>query len=202
MDATGQITQEIIQRIRTEGRSGIDAFTRHHGPKLLVFVRYKLGNQLKIKVDPEDVLQDFFIAVLENRDGFLDRVDERGVHRTVFRMLENRIRDLYKHYYKTKKRDGKMEVRERRDSNETGGISMSQLPGPDSSFTQQIESQDEYHSLQRLLEQLDDESQRLFVLKFVQELTNQEIANELEVSVSTVKRNSSDLIQLIQKLRS
>lgn len=201
MDSTGQITLEIIQRIRTDGGNGIEAFTRRHGPKLLVFVRYKLGEQLKLKVDPEDVLQDFFMAVLKNREGFLDRVDERGVHRTVFRMLENLIRDLYKHYYKTKKRDGKLEVHEKRGSAESSGIAMSQLAGPSTSFTARIESQDEYRSLERILDQIDEESKRFFVLKFVQELTNQEIADELEVSVSTVKRSSADLIQLIQKLR-
>ena len=201
MDSTGQITLEIIQRIRADGSSGVEAFTRRHGPKLLVFIRYKLGDQLKVKVDPEDVLQDFFMAVLENREGFLDRVDERGVHRTVFRMLENLIRDLYKHYYKTKKRDGKLEIHERRGSSESSGIVMSQLAGPSKSFTARIESQDEYRSLRKILDDLDEDSKRLFVLKFVQELTNQEIADELKVSVSTVKRKSADLIRSIQKLR-
>ncbi len=197
MDKTGRITVEIIERIRTEGESGIDEFVRHYGPRLLVFVRYKLGAKLAKKVDPEDVLQDFFSTLVANPESFIEKVDARGVHRAVFRMIENRIKDLYEHFYRTAKRDAGREIREGTGS---ARFSFSQVGGS-ASFSRRISNLDEYRSLSRLVDQLDEESRQLFVLKFVEELTNQEIADELGVSLSTVKRSNADLVRAIQRVR-
>lgn len=200
MDSTGRITREIIEHIRTEGPKGVDEFVRHYGPRLLVFVRYKLGRRLESKVDPEDVLQDFFASLVEDSERFLEKVDARGVHRAVFRLLENRIKDLYEYFYKTEKRDGNREVREG-PAGDNRRFSFSQVSGGAASISRKIEALDEYRSMERILGHLDEPTQKLFVLKFVEELTNQEIAEEMGVSVSTVKRSTSQLVQTIHKVR-
>ena len=200
MDSTGRITRENIEKIRGDVPRGLDEFVRHYGPRLLVFVRYKLGRRLGSKVEPDDVLQDFFATLVENSDSFLDKVDARGVHRTVFRMLENRIKDLYEFYYKTGKRDGNREVREG-PSGDSKRFSFTQVAGPTASISQRIEALDEYRSMDELVNLLEGEARRLFILKFVEELTNQEIADELGVSISTVKRLSAQLVRTIQKVR-
>ena len=201
MDSTGRITLEIIDRIRSGAPSGLEDFVRAFGPKILVFINYKLGDRLRGKVEPEDVLQDFFASLLENREGFLDKVENRGVHRTVYRLLENRIKDLYEKHFQTQKRDSKLEIRESSASLSRGGFSLSSIAGDTASISRKIETHDEYQSLQRILEKLDEESRKLFVLKFVEECTNQEIADELGTSVSSVKRLATDLVTRIQKAR-
>jgi RNA polymerase sigma factor (sigma-70 family) len=201
METTGRITRAIIQDIRTQGSPGLDAFVRHFGPKLLVFVNYKLGDRLRTKVEAEDVLQDFFAGIIENREGFLDKIDDRGVHRTVFRMLENRIKDLYEHFFKTQKRDGHLEVRESSGRHGRSAFSFSHVAGSSNNISKQIEAIDEYQSLEKILAGLDESHRKLFVFKFVEELTNQEMASELGVSVSTVKRMSAELVQTIQRAR-
>ncbi len=200
MDSTGRITQAIIERIRVDSNAGLDEFVRHYGPRLLVFIRYKLGRKLEGKVDPEDVLQDFFATLVESSSTFLEKVDDRGVHRTVFRMIENRIKDLYEFHFKTGKRDAHREVREG-PADDSRKFSFAQLAGPTASFSRKIEAGDEYRSMTRILDKLDEPTQQLFVLKFVEELTNQEIADELGVSLSTVKRSSAQLVQTIQRVR-
>lgn len=201
MDSTGRVTQEIIGRIRSGAEGGVDDFVRLFGPKMLVFVNYKLGERLRGKVEPEDVLQEFFTSLIEHRDGFLDKVEQRGVHRTVYRLLENKIKDLYEKHFETQKRDSHREMRELSGSTSHGGFSLANLPGDSVSISRKIEAQDEYRSLQRILVKLDEEAQKLFVLKFVEECTNQEIADELKTSVSTVKRLCTDLVTKIQKAR-
>ena len=198
MDATGRITIEILERIRKGAPSGLEDFVHRYGPKLLVFINYKLGGKLRSKVEPEDVLQDFLTSIIENREGFFDKVDQRGVHRTIYRLVENRIKDLYERHFQTKKRSSNLEVRE---SGRSRSFSLSQVAGSTASISQRIEAEDEYRSLQRILDRLDEASQRLFVLKFVEESTNQEIAEELNTSVSTVKRLTADLVQKIQRAR-
>ena len=201
MDSTGRITLEIIDRIRNGTPSGLEDFVRTFGPKILVFINYKLGERLRGKVEPEDVLQDFFASLVENREGFLDKVDARGVHRTIYRLIENRIKDLYEKHFQTQKRGSKLEVREQSSSLSHGGFSLQNLPGETASVSRRIEAHDEYRSLQKILQRLDEDSRKLFVLKFVEECTNQEIADELGTSLSSVKRLTSDLVLKIQKAR-
>ncbi len=202
IESTGRITLEIIQEMKQEGNDGLDAFIQRYGPRLLVFIRYKIGRNLLSRVEPEDVLQDFCMSLLNNRDRFLDKVDDRGVHKAAFQMLEGRIKDLYEFHFKTQKRDAKLEVRGGGSSDDSGkGFTLSNLPGAGSSMTQKIEMQDEYKTLLSFLDRLGEDSKRLFVLKYVQELTNQEIATELDVSVSTVKRMNQELTSNLQALR-
>jgi RNA polymerase sigma-70 factor (ECF subfamily) len=202
MDSTGRITTEIIDRIRNGAPGGLEDFVRVFGPKILVFINYKLGDKLRGKIEPEDVLQDFFASLVENREGFLDKVEARGVHRTVYRLIENHIKDLYERHFQTKKRDSHLEVREGVGATSSrSGFSFSQVAGETASFSRRIETHDEYQSLQKILTRLDEESKRLFVLKFVEECTNQEVAEELNTSVSSVKRLTTDLVLKIQKAR-
>ena len=201
MEPTGRITRAIIENIRVKGDEGIEVFVRHYGPKLLVFVNYKLGDRLRTKVEAEDVLQDFFASIIENRSSFLNKIDDRGVHRTVFRMIENRIKDLYEWHFKTQKRDAALEIHEHKTPSGAGGFSFSRVAGSSASLSRKIEAIDEYKSLERILDQLEEEQKRLFVMKFVEEMTNQEMAEELGVSISTVKRQTSDLIQRIHRVR-
>lgn len=202
IESTGRITLQIIEDLRTGDGTGLEAFIQRYGPRLLVFIRYRLGRNLATRVEPEDVLQDFCMSILDDSGRFLERVDDRGVHRAAFQMLEGRIKDLYEFHFKTQKRDARREVRGGGSASEEGrGFTLSHLPGRGESMTQRIEQQDEYRLLLDLLEGLGEEHRQLFALKFLQELTNREIAEELGVSESTVKRLNRELTARLQELR-
>jgi RNA polymerase sigma-70 factor, ECF subfamily len=203
VEPTGRITQDILNRIRKQESGGIEQFVRHLGPRLLVFAHYKIGEKLRARIEPEDVLQDLYIAIVENRDGFLDKVDRRGLHRAIYRMVENRIRDLYEHHFLVGKRAAGREVSPAAKGEESRpGLALDQIASPATSISSQVARQDEYRRLTSLLDRLPADSQRLFVMKFVEELANGEIAEELGVSVSTVKRQVGDLVRELQRLRS
>ena len=201
MDVTGQFTLSLIGRIREGSESGLSEFMEHYGSKLLVFINYKLGSKLRGKVEPEDVLQDFFLTLVKDRESFIGKIDDRGVQRTLYRLVDNRIKDLYEHFFKTQKRDAHREVVERPRGQETGGFSFSQLQASTSSFRRQIETKDEFLRLQGILDSLADDEKEFFVLKYVEECTNQEMADELDVSVSTIKRQASALTTKVQLAR-
>ncbi len=202
MDRTGRVTLDLIRRIREDDSTGIDEFVKRLGPRLLVFAHYKIGEKLRSRVDPEDVLQDVFAAIVENRDGFLEKVDRRGVHHALYRMIENRIRDLYERYFLVEKRSGDREVPVATGSqSRPGGVELDHLACRGRSVSSRAALEDEYRSLCRILDLLPAESRKLFVMKFVEELPNREIAGELGTSLSTLKRDVADLIRTIQKIR-
>lgn len=201
MEPTGHFTLGLVGRIREGSEAGLSEFMQHYGPRLLVFINYKLGSKLRGKVEPEDVLQDLFLNLVRDRDSFLEKLDERGVQRTLYRLIENRIKDLYEHFFKTKKRDAHREVAERPPGQQTGGFSFSQLKASTGTYVRRAEMHDEFHRLQGLLDVLEDDEKELFVLKYVEECTNQEMADELGVSISTIKRQASVLMAKVQIAR-
>ena len=201
MESTGRITREIISRLREKPAEGLEEFVDRYGARLLVFIRYRLGSRLASKVEAEDVLQDFFASLVDQPERFLDKVEERGVHRAAFRLLENRIKDLYEHHFETQKRSGEREVSGDAERGTSRSPLIAQLAGPTASISRRIEAEDEYTQLQRLVDGLEDRNRQLFVLKFVQEFSNQEIAEELDCSLSTVKRETQGLVREIQRLR-
>lgn len=200
VDPTGDYTRGLISGIRSGTEGSLGEFLERYGAKLLVFIHYKLGRKLGSKVEAEDVLQDFFLSLVQDQDRFLDKLDGRGVQRTLYRLVENRIKDLYEHHFKTQKRDAHREITEG-PPEKSGGFSLAQLQAATNSYVGRLDNEDEYRSLRRILEQLDAPAQELFILKYVEECTNEEMAERLDVSVSTVKRQTSGLMQKVQVAR-
>lgn len=62
-------------------------------PRIVLWVSARLSNRLRKLVDPEDVAQEVLIAVHQALDSYQDR-SPRGFHAWLFRIAENRIRDL------------------------------------------------------------------------------------------------------------
>ena len=117
-------------------------------------------------------------------------------------MIENRIRDLYEHHFLVAKRTGDREVPVAAGGqSRPGGLNLDDLASRGKSVSSRAALEDEYRSLCRILDLLPEESRKLFVMKFVQELPNREIAGELGTSLSTLKRDLADLLETIQKIR-
>lgn len=66
-------------------------------PRLVLWVGTRLSDQLKAKVEAEDVAQDILVAAYEGLSGF-EGDDDRAFLAWLFRVAENRIRDLVDHF--------------------------------------------------------------------------------------------------------
>jgi RNA polymerase sigma-70 factor (ECF subfamily) len=66
-------------------------------PRIVLWVGTRLSDQLKAKVEAEDVAQDILVAIHEGLGGF-EGDDDRAFLSWLFRVAENRIRDLVDHF--------------------------------------------------------------------------------------------------------
>ena len=72
-------------------------------PRILLWVASRMSPALRAKVEPDDVVQEVLLAVHKSLDGF-DHRDQRSFFGWLFRIAENRIRDLVDHFGAQKRR--------------------------------------------------------------------------------------------------
>ena len=66
-------------------------------PRIVLWAATRMSPALRAKVEPEDVAQEVLVAVHKSLDGF-DHRNEKAFFGWVFRIAENRIRDLVDHF--------------------------------------------------------------------------------------------------------
>jgi RNA polymerase sigma-70 factor (ECF subfamily) len=96
------ITKELWRQAKAGDRSAFERVFALYADRLLVFVRAKLGGSLRAKIEPEDVMQESFVAALKGFDDF-EYTDEGAFLRWMCRIIDHRLRDTHD-YFTAKKR--------------------------------------------------------------------------------------------------
>lgn len=102
MSEPESVTKQLWRRAKSGDHSACEQLFGLHTDRLLVFVRAKLGGALREKIEPEDVLQDAFVAALQSFDDF-DYTDDGAFLRWMSRIIDHRLRDAHD-YFTAKKR--------------------------------------------------------------------------------------------------
>ncbi len=104
-DALAARTRELLHHWRTGARSACVELISLHQAWLTVQVEHWLGQRLRTRVEPDDIVQEVGIKLLcfepAAEDGALERF--RGLLRT---MAQHVIADHHRHHFETGKRDG------------------------------------------------------------------------------------------------
>ena len=90
------ITRTLWLRARGGDRSAYDRLFALHAERARLFVAARLGPRLRAGVETQDVLQDAYLAAHAAFDRF-EYADEGSFARWLFRIIENRLRDLSDH---------------------------------------------------------------------------------------------------------
>lgn len=75
---------------------------RHHGP-LMGLIRAELNPKLRAVLDPEDVLQETYTALLARFDSFSGETPEQFRH-WIYAVARNKVRELGRAYLQTERR--------------------------------------------------------------------------------------------------
>lgn len=91
------ITRVLWRQARQGDAAAYEQLFSHHVDRLLMFIRARLGTGLRGRIEPEDVLQDTYLAA---HRGFAEfEYNEDGAFlRWLCRIVENRIRDWNDHF--------------------------------------------------------------------------------------------------------
>ncbi|MDA1230335.1 MAG: RNA polymerase sigma factor [Planctomycetota bacterium] len=96
------IARVLWRKAKAGDASAFEELFELHVDWMLVFVRTRLGAELREKIEAEDILQDAFVGALKGFDEF-DYTDDGGFRRWMCRIVDNRLRDHHD-YFSAQKR--------------------------------------------------------------------------------------------------
>lgn len=167
---THSITWTLWRRARDGDRAAYDRLFALHADRALLFVRARLGPRLRTSVESVDVLQDAYLAAHAAFDGF-EHTDDGAFARWLFRIIENRIRDLHDYHGATKRRS-------------------IELPTPDPAtgpFTA-ADRAERREALLRALDDLAEDHRRVILLRHFEGLGAEEVGRLMGRSPGAVRK--------------
>lgn len=178
-------TQHLVTLAKKGDRAALEHLCQVYGERVHWIVRFRMGGEIRLKLDSMDVVQDAFLLALEDLEDFTYR-DEGDFLRWLSRIAENRIRDNIKKLH-ADKRDIRKEVLLRNLVPTTQG-SLLGAPGPVASTTPSliISKREELSKLERAIDKLRPEYREVIILKKIEELSYKEISNRLGKSTDAV----------------
>ena len=188
MQSSGRITREIFAKAKAGDVEAYDRFFQHHSARILVYINYNLSRRLRRKIDPADILQELYLKLLLDFEGFCGRAEKRGIHRALIRMADHEITEAYRYYFKTAKRDARREVAAEY-LNATGSAAVDPLawvPADATSVSASVAQHEEYQRVMAMLMELDPLEQYVTVARIIEEIPTQEIAERLGKSRGAV----------------
>jgi RNA polymerase sigma-70 factor, ECF subfamily len=178
--------ESITKQLWTHAKQGDQvAFERLfglHTDRLLVFIRARLGAGLKSKIDPEDVLQDGYLAALRSFDEF-EYADDGAFLRWMCRIIDNRLRDCCDHYAAQKR--------------QVVPLPRSDATGPVTALGR-VESRQQIESA---LLQLSNEHREVLLLRYFQGLSCEEAGQRMHRSPGAIRNLAARaLVELGKRL--
>ena len=196
-------TRHLVTLAKKGDRAALEHLYQIYGERVHWIVRFRMGSEIRLKLDSMDVVQDAFLFALEDLDDFNYR-DEGDFLRWLSKIAENRIRDNIKKLH-ADKRDIRKEVLLRNLVPTTHGSLLGAL-GPVASTTPSliISKREELSKLERAIDELRPEYREVIILKKIEELSYKEISNRLGKSTDAVgmliSRAMIALIEAFEKI--
>ena len=101
-------TQKLVALAQEGDHSALDQLCRVYGERVQRMVRFRMGRELRSKLESMDLVQDAFVAAVKGLGDFEYR-NEGDFLRWMSKIAENRIRDTLKRLH-ADKRDIRREV--------------------------------------------------------------------------------------------
>ncbi len=142
------ITYELWRRAKAGEQAAFDELFSIHTERLLVFIRARLGDRLRARVEPQDVLQDAYAAAWQSFSKF-DYADDGAFLRWMCRIIDHRLRDANDYFTAAKR-----QVQELPQSAPTGPVTA-------------LARAENRERLQAALTQLSDEHREVILLQIL-----------------------------------
>ncbi len=178
-------TQHLVTLAKDGDRAALEKLCRVYGERVHWIVRYRMGGEIRSKLDSMDVVQDAFVLALQDLDDFTYR-DEGDFLRWMSGIVENRIRDNLK-----KLHAGKRNIHNEvplRDCMPTTKTSPAGAAGPIATTTPSVivSQKEDLDKLEKAIGQLRPEYREAIILRKIEGLSYKEIGDRLGKSTDAV----------------
>ena len=170
-----------LEKLRGSKSDVAEVFSTYRA-RLLKMIGYRLDSRLVGRVDPEDLLQEVWLAVERRIHEFTSKPQVPFV--LWLRQLTSQvIVDNHRRHIETKKRDARLEISLPPSNNRySDSISIARnLVAAMSTPSRQVAKEELIEILIQTLDQLEEIDREIIVLRHLEELTNSEAAQELQI---------------------
>ena len=200
---TGGFVQDCdLDELRSRGKETAAGLFSRYRDKLLRMIAFRLDNRLIGKVGGEDLLQDVFVEVVRRLPRYLDQPDV-PVFVWLRQIALQVLIDTHRRYLGAKMRDVNQELSlswgEGADA--SSGFLAEQLADSISTPSQCLVRTESIAAVRTALETLDPIDREVLVLRHLEELSNNEVAEVLGIDkFAASKRYLRALVRLGGKL--
>jgi len=197
-DATGN-SVPLLGRLKDSDRQALAELFSIHRQRLWRTVQFRLDRRLLGRVDPDDVLQEAYLAAADRMQYF---VGETAISMYVWLRLIviQTMINVHRRHLGTKMRDADREVSLQglRMPQATSTSLAIQLSGKLTSPSQAAMREEMSDQLEKALEQMDPIDREVLALRHFEELTNSEVAEVLGIEQ---KAASIRYVRAIRRLK-
>ena len=178
-------TQHLVTLAKEGNRTALEQLCQVYGERVHWIVRFRMGGEIRSKLDSMDVVQDAFVLALQDLADFTYQ-DEGDFLRWMSKIVENRIRDNVKKLH-ADKRNIRKEVSLRNRLPTTKRSSAGDL-GPIATTTPSVivSQREDLDRLDKAIDKLKPEYREAIILKKIEGLSYKEISNRLDKSTDAV----------------
>ena len=178
-------TQQLVFLAKEGNKTALEKLCRVYGERVHWIVRFRMGREIRSKLDSMDLVQDAFVSALEDLGDFTYK-DDGDFLRWLSGIVENRIRDNIKKLHADKRNIRKeVPLRNRVPTTEKN---FAGAPGPVATTTPSaiVSKSEDLDKLDKAIGNLTPEYREVIILKKIEGLSYKEIGNKLGKSADAV----------------
>ncbi len=189
---------QLRKRLRVEpDRVLAEEFTKHHA-RLRRLVAFRMDPMAVSRADPDDVLQEAWIAAQQRMDSYLDSTG-MSLYVWLRLIVLQTIIDVHRRHLGAKMRDAFREVAiDHTRSHDTSQAIARQLLGSESTPSVVIMREEASKQLEQVISGMEPIDREVLALRHFEELTNNEVAEILGIQV---KAASIRYIRALKRLK-
>jgi RNA polymerase sigma-70 factor (ECF subfamily) len=172
----------LVDRIKSGDRQALaEAFSMHR-ERLWRTVHFRLDHRLQGRVDPDDVLQEAYLAAAD-RIGHFTGDSSASLYIWLRLIVTQTMIDVHRRHLGAQMRDADREVSIRQGGplQTTSSCLAIQLSGRLTSPSQAAIREERSQQLEKVLEQMDPIDREVLALRHFEELSNSEVAEVLDI---------------------
>jgi RNA polymerase sigma-70 factor (ECF subfamily) len=190
--------EALVLRLREGDRAVLGDLFSLHRQRIWRMIRFRMDRRLAARIDPDDVLQEAFLAARTRIHNFL--AEPRGSFFVWLRMIAlQTLFDQHRHHIGAEMRNAARDVRiDQADSSNTSLCLAAQLAGTLTSPSQAAAGLEMMQQLEQAIASMAALDQEIIAMRHFEDLTNVESAEALGISPTAA---SNRYVRAIARLK-
>ncbi len=193
------VASALADRVRQGDAAALCDYIEVHRAALMGYVARRLGDLLRSKIEPDDIIQETATTALRCLP--TAHLAEREPFGWLCHLADQRIVDAYRTHVRSQKRSAAREARPRVSNSDGSRLGFSQiLQASLTTPSQACLRQEQHHRVMAALESLPEEQRNALHMHFLEGLPSKEIARRLGKEDVTIRVMLSRSLRKLRRM--